>query len=396
MVDATVQTSSQHDAASLNRYLDECRETVLQEIGTIIPAARHGHRLYDLMRDYPFRSGKAMRPALCIATCRALGGSLEAVLRSAAAIELYHNAFLVHDDIEDNSELRRAEPTLHLKHGIPIAVNVGDGLLALSMTSLIANTELIGVGRALRVLETVSRMARESAEGQMIELDWIASGVWTLTDQSYVRMVFKKTTWYSFITPIRVGVIASGASRQWTTTFGRFASRLGVAFQIQDDVLNLVGTGPYGKEIAGDLWEGKHTLILIHAIRRATVSERAEARRILAKPRPQPVADTAQREHIRKMLEGLGAQERLSTQDYRQLCSAVDTGGAVLSKTPEEVGFLRELIDHYDGIGYAAAVAERHAAAAARSFERIERRIAPSVHVEFLRDLVHFVVRRTR
>ena len=148
------------------------------------------------MRDYPLRGGKAMRPALCIATCRALGGSVEAVLRSAAAIELYHNAFLVHDDIEDKSELRRAEPTLHRKYGVPIAVNVGDGMLALSMSSLLANTEIVGVGKALRVLEAISRMAQESAEGQMIELDWIARGSWVLTDESYVRMVYKKTTWY--------------------------------------------------------------------------------------------------------------------------------------------------------------------------------------------------------
>ena len=123
------------------------------------------------------------------------------VLRSAWAIELWHKAFLVHDDIEDKSELRRAEPTLHRKYGVPIAVNVGDGMLALSMSSLLANTEIVGVGKALRMLETVSRMAQESAEGQMMELDWIAKGSWTLTDTSYVRMVYQKTTWYSSTTP---------------------------------------------------------------------------------------------------------------------------------------------------------------------------------------------------
>ena len=383
---------------SLNRYLHECRELVLQEIGQMIPVTRHGARLYELMRDYPLRGGKAMRPALCIATCRALGGHLESVLRSAAAIELYHNAFLVHDDVEDGSELRRAEPTLHRKYGVPTAVNVGDGMLALSMSSLLDNTDIVGVGKALRVLDTVSRMARESAEGQMIELDWISSSAWTLTDASYVRMVYKKTTWYSFITPIRVGAIAAGASSERLNAFGRFASLLGVAFQIQDDVLNLLGgTGKYGKEAAGDLWEGKHTLILIHALRCATQVERDKAVGILARPRPasddvRPLAEPGARDLVRR----LRADGRLSRDEVEQLSAAIDrVPGPGIPKTTDDLEFLKELIARYDAIPYASAVAERRAAGAARAFERIERWLAPSAHAAFLRDLVEFVIRRT-
>ena len=85
--------------------------------------------LFNLMLDYPLRDAKALRPALCIATCRALGGQLEEVLPSAAVLEFFHNAFLIHDDIEDQSELRRGAPTLHYAHGVPIAVNVGDAML---------------------------------------------------------------------------------------------------------------------------------------------------------------------------------------------------------------------------------------------------------------------------
>jgi geranylgeranyl diphosphate synthase type II len=313
------------------------------------------------MGDYPLRGGKALRPALCIAVCRAMGGYLEAVLRSAAAIELYHNAFLVHDDVEDGSELRREAPTLHRLHGVPIAVNVGDGMLALSMASLLDNTAILGVGRTLRILDVVGRMARESAEGQMMELDWIARGTWSLTDESYIRMVYKKTTWYSFITPVRVGAIAAGASDAQVRALATFATLLGVAFQIQDDVLNLVGDSEYGKEIGGDLWEGKHTLILIHAMRRSPEADRARAVRILAKPRP-----------------------------------ARDAGGDPAHKTTEDVEFLRALVERHDGVAYAAGVAERHAARAARSFEVLAQRFAGSAHVEFLRGLVDFVVRRTR
>jgi geranylgeranyl diphosphate synthase, type II len=348
------------------------------------------------MRDYPLRAGKAMRPALCIATCRALGGSVESVLRSAAAIELYHNAFLVHDDIEDNSELRRDEPTLHRKHGLPIAVNVGDGMLALSMMALLANTELIGVGKALRVLDTVSRMARESAEGQMIELDWIASGDWTLTDQSYVRMVYKKTTWYSFITPVHVGAITSGASRDQMHALGRFACLLGVAFQIQDDVLNLIGTEQYGKEIAGDLWEGKHTLILIHAMRSARANERKEAVRILRRARPPSGAEPdAPGAGVGPLVRDLRARGKLSPREFRKLSAGI-AGRETTYRTREDIEYLTALIARYDGIGYASATARRRAARAARTFERMARTLPPSAHVDFLRSLVDFVIRRTR
>jgi geranylgeranyl diphosphate synthase type II len=344
---------------ALAGYLAECRELVIREIVEMMPDVRHGGRLYELMRDYPLRGGKALRPALCIAACRSMGGYLESVLRTAAAIELYHNAFLVHDDVEDRSELRRAQPTLHRKHGVPIAVNVGDGMLALSMASLLANTAIVGVGKTLRILDVVSRMARESAEGQMMELDWIAGERWALTDQSYIRMVYKKTTWYSFITPMRVGAIAAGASEAIIDTSTKFATQLGIAFQIQDDVLNLQGNREYGKEVAGDLWEGKHTLMLIHALRCASELDRARAHHILAKPRPG------------------------------------ESDAARSAKTAADVAFLRELIDRHDGLGHATRVAQRRVSRARRSLDAMTHRLAPSTHVDFLYALVDFTVRRT-
>jgi geranylgeranyl diphosphate synthase type II len=357
---ATPEPVSPPTPVSITSYLDDCRRLVLEEISALTPPARHGGRLYELMREYPLRGGKALRPALCIATCRALGGYLDAVLHSAAAIELYHNAFLVHDDVEDGSELRRAEPTLHRKYGVAIAVNVGDGMLALSMSALLDNTARIGVGRTLRILDIVSRMARESAEGQMMELDWVAGGDWTLEDRHYLRMVYKKTTWYSFIAPVRVGAVAAGATDRVAAAFTTFATLLGIAFQIQDDVLNLAGADAYGKEIAGDLWEGKHTLILVEAMRRATVAERAEAVRILARPRPSLIGPAT---------------------------TAV--------KSRDEVAFLRELVDRYDALEYASGVAARHASRAKAVFARLASPLPASTHVEFLAQLVDFVIRRT-
>lgn len=349
--------------------MEECRARVVLEIRQIIPKGDGpGGLLYDLMLDYPLRGGKALRPALCLAACRANGGHEEAVLRTAAVLELYHNAFLVHDDVEDGSEKRRGEPTLHRLHGVPIAVNVGDGMLALTMEPLLDNIERIGLGRALKILRVVARMARESAEGQMQELGWVRSANWTPDDRRYVRMVYKKTTWYTFLAPVLVGAIAAGAAEPTLRALARFATPLGIAFQIQDDVLNLVAEeARYGKEIAGDLWEGKHTLILIHAVRSAPDSERREALRILSKRRPSPGEESAS--------------------------ARIDADARGL-RSREDVSFLRALIERTRALDYARDVAARHARRAQRSFATVDANLLPSTHRDFLAGLVEFVTER--
>src|SRR6516162_87343 len=108
------------------------------------PTGTPRRHLYDLLSDYPERGGKMMRSSLCIATARAFGGSIDDALCSAVAIELMHNALLIHDDIEDESEQRRGRPTLHVLHGIPLALNVGDTLTLLSLRPLFDNIGRLG------------------------------------------------------------------------------------------------------------------------------------------------------------------------------------------------------------------------------------------------------------
>jgi len=274
------------DQHALHSYLSECRELTLAELRRIVPRRASAGRLYELMLDYPERSAKALRPALCIASNRALGGRIEDCLPSAAVLELFHNAFLIHDDIEDGSLLRRGRPTLHIEHGVPVAVNVGDAMLALALGPLLDNTRMVGLGKSLRVLQLVSRMVRESVEGQAIELDWIEAGEWRLRMNDYWRMVYKKTCWYTFIAPVCIGAILAGATLRQIAEVRRFATFLGVAFQIMDDVLNLdADVAAYGKEIGGDLWEGKRTLILIEAMERSSETDRRNATRRLSRTR---------------------------------------------------------------------------------------------------------------
>jgi geranylgeranyl diphosphate synthase type II len=308
-------------------------------------------------------------------------------------LELYHNAFLIHDDVEDFSELRRDLPTLPEMYGVPIAVNVGDAMLALALSPLLDNMRSIGMGKALRILEAVAVMARESAEGQAIELEWIRTHDFDRGDADYVAMVEKKTSHYSFIAPGVIGGILGGADAALLAAIERFFRPLGVAFQIQDDLLNL--TGDYGKEARGDLWEGKHTLILMHAMRQASSRERRRAAEILKKPRPR-VADTKRREGAAKVVEELASAGQISRAAKEAILAAIAGDRAEGVKTQEDIDFLGKLIDTYGSIEYARGAARRWASETGAAFEAVRSALKPSVHRDFLGGLVDYVVNRSR
>lgn len=381
---------------SLLEYLDDSRSLVLDELSRFVPeSGPYRPILYDLVFDYPLRNAKALRPALCIATCRALGGQLEAVTTSAAVLELYHNAFLVHDDVEDGSERRRGGPTLHRVHGVPVAVNVGDAMLALALAPLLDNMRLLTLGKALRILQEVACMARESAEGQALELEWTRAGTWAVTDRDYRRMVHKKTTHYSFIAPMVIGGIVGDAEPAKLVQLRFFAILLGAAFQIQDDVLNLSGEeGRVGKESDGDLWEGKHTLILHHAIRCSSPPEREHALAILRKPRPDERRGADRMLKVGELVERLSSEGKIEPAAAAELSAAVSLAlGTTGAKTAEDVEFLKHLIVRHESIVHARGVAARWAGRARSSLDQM-RWLRPSVHRDFLRGLTDFVVER--
>lgn len=382
----------------LSAYLNDCRSLATEEIRRIIPCEpRYKTILYDLMLDYPLREGKALRPALCIATCRALGGKLESVLRSAAVLELYHNAFLIHDDIEDESLIRRGSPTLQRQHGVPVAVNVGDAMLALTLKPLLENIGVIGLGPALRTLQAVSQMVEESVHGQAMELDWVRRSVWDVEEDDYVRMVVLKTGWYSFITPMIIGGIAARLEQDRLDQLAEFARLLSVAFQIHDDILNLEGDeGAYGKEIGGDLWEGKRTLVLLHMMRNAGESERAEVRRILALPRPpEPDASAGEPRLSTELLQQLVDDQQL-TEAGRERLLELRVWGATDCKTDADMRFVMSLIQRHGSVEYARQIARRWADDARSQLEKCSEWMIRSIHLSLLEDLVAYVFSRVR
>jgi geranylgeranyl diphosphate synthase type II len=344
-----------YDEALVSSVLAASRSAVRDELERLFERRREtGYGpLYRLLADYPFREGKGLRPAICLAACRAAGGRTEQALTSAAALELFHNAFLVHDDVEDGSRFRRGRVTLFEAHGVPIAVNVGDATNVLALGLLLRNTETLGVRKALLVLREVERMSRESVEGQAIELDWIRDGVFDLEDRDYVRMAYKKTCWYTVIAPLRIGVICGAPPGPDAPLDGELAPLIelghlaGIAFQISDDLLNLeADEALYGKETAGDLWEGKRTVMLMHFTRTARGATRDRALQILGTPRAQK-----QPEEVAWLLEAMQAagsleHGRAMAAEYSTRALEFEASGVTGLHESDDRRFLREMLTY--------------------------------------------------
>jgi geranylgeranyl diphosphate synthase, type II len=296
--------------AEMKRVKGKVDDLILAELLPKSSGVREVDLLYKMMRDYPSRTAKGMRPFLCVTTCKAAGGEEDDALLTAACIELFQNWILIHDDIEDGSELRRGEPALHKKYPESLALNAGDALHAKTWEALLKNQRRLGMRKTLAIMDEFSRMVNETTEGQHMELGWVAGKRWDLKEKDYFAMCVRKTSWYTVASPCRLGAIVAGAPPGVLKELKGFGVSLGVAFQIQDDSLNLVGDAKkYGKAKSDDILEGKRTLILLHLLAVASQSERDKVVAIMNKDRS--------------------------------------------AKTAADVAYVLSLIDRYDAIGFA-------------------------------------------
>ena len=341
-------TDSELVADMLDEYGRRVRVAMAEYLGPREPR----RYLYNLVADYPRRGGRMLRPSLCLATARALGAGEDDAVRTAVAIEILHNAFLVHDDVEDESDTRRGRPTLNAVHGSPTAVNVGDALIFLGLKALLDNVEQLGLSLAMRVLIDAEQMVRETVEGQSIELGWRRDNAIHQRESDYLNMILKKTCWYTTIFPMRAGALIASRGEVDLDRFIRFGFFAGAAFQIQDDLLNLIGDpAKYGKEINGDIQEGKRTLMLIHLLEHVSADERVRLADILSRPR----------------------QER----------------------GVEDVAWIRDRMEAHMSIPYAQRVAHGLAGAAQHAFEEVFGSVPDSRDRRFVRGVVRWALART-
>jgi geranylgeranyl diphosphate synthase type I len=222
-----------------------------------------------------------LRPALCLLCCEAVGGDPHRAMPAAVAIELLHNFTLVHDDIEDESETRHGRPTLWRVNGIAQAINAGDGMFALAQRTLL---DLVDTGVAPERVLAASRLLNDACialcEGQYADLSFESRP--RVTRAEYEAMIGGKAS-ALLGAAAAIGALAGGGSADATEAFTEFGLRLGLAFQIQDDVLAVWGQANYtGKAVADDIRSRKKSFPVVYAFDHLGTEQRLELDRIYA------------------------------------------------------------------------------------------------------------------
>lgn len=291
---------------TFEEYLDLYADRVGAIINEYIPTGTHpdmDQYLYDPLRRYSENGGKRHRPLICFAACLAVGGNVDAATSAAAAIEHFHTAALIHDDIADGGELRRGQPCLHLTQGEGLAINMGD--LGLSLVNgTVIKDPLLDDATKVRVVTELIDMTRRTIEGQALDLGWARDGRYDITPEDYLVMATHKTAHYSGAVPLAIGAIVGGSSESMVEGLRNYGLDTGLAFQIQDDLLNLIGEEESTKkDYRSDITEGKRTLVVVHALKTLEGKDRDELVTVLSSRErdPRKLADTV------KLLEEAGS-----------------------------------------------------------------------------------------
>ena len=249
--------------------------------GANVPAHDLDRYLYAPLASFTEGGGKRVRPVLCLLGAEAVGGEARLALAPAMGIELFQSAALIHDDIADESELRRGKPCLYLTEGTGLATNMGDLALTQVFEVVLADKALPAQRKAQVLGELVS-MERHTLEGQALDLGWARDGRWDVTEADYLYMVTSKTAHYTAASPLAVGAVAAGASPEAIEGLRQVGVSAGIAFQLQDDLLNLIGDAEaQGKDFRSDITEGKRTLAVVYALASLDAPQRKELVTIL-------------------------------------------------------------------------------------------------------------------
>jgi geranylgeranyl diphosphate synthase type II len=228
--------------------------------------------LYEPLKYVLDGGGKRIRPVLLLLSCEAVGGNPTKALHAGAAIEILHNFTLVHDDIMDRASSRRGRQTVHTKWDTNVAILVGDGLLALAYRSLL-KTSSPNIQEIARIF---TEGVVEVCEGQSYDKEFETRSSVGVKD--YLLMIDKKTAKMVAVAAEIGGLIGNG-SRSSILALRKYGEYVGRAFQIQDDLLDIIGDEKeLGKAVGGDLIEGKKTFLLLEALRAA----RGRDRKLLA------------------------------------------------------------------------------------------------------------------
>jgi geranylgeranyl diphosphate synthase, type I len=244
-------------------------------------AAHYGMMRYHLgwadehFHFKPAPSGKRLRPILCLLSCAELGGDPTQALPAAAAIELLHNFSLIHDDIEDGDEFRHHRPTLWKVWGAPLGINAGDGMFTLAFAAMQRLTQRgVNSKATLAILNQFTQTCLSLTEGQYLDISFEQRPV--ISVDEYMHMIQGKTA--ALIgASVAIGARIAGATTSQQTDMLQFGHSMGLAFQIQDDILGIWGDpATTGKPVGSDILNRKKSLPLIYALNHPLIGDQMQ------------------------------------------------------------------------------------------------------------------------
>jgi len=309
--------------SELNSVLQKYAAMVNQQIEQYIPRTGQPVTLHQPMWELLDRGGKRFRPALTFLFCKAVGGQERRALPAAAAVEILHNMTLIHDDIEDQSELRRGKPCIHIMFGQSTAINSGDAML-IKVFEAVADGTLHAEIKNELIQRFVER-AFQITRGQALESE--LNGRSSFTEQDVIEVLRSKTSALVALA-CEAGAIVARAKKSQLLAATKFGEATGVGFQIVDDLLNVTGdVHKYGKEIGGDIREGKRTIMAAHLTKSASAEDRNQFMRMLGK-------STISQEEITEAIE---LYKKYGSLDHakRLADSYIENGLSALKKLPE-------------------------------------------------------------
>jgi len=235
-------------------------------------------QLYDAASHLILHGGKRLRPFLVLKSCQMLGGKQSNAIAAASAVEMIHNFTLVHDDIMDNDEMRHGVPTTHKKFDVPLAILAGDVLYSKAYNTISSKSKLSS-NYTTQLVSKLSKTCIKICEGQVDDIKF-AENKRIPTEKEYIKMIEKKTA-VLFEVSCAMGAICAKRKQKDVKNLSVFGKNLGIAFQITDDLIGIIGDSKITKKPVGnDIREGKKSLPIILAIKKARGQNRTKIMRV--------------------------------------------------------------------------------------------------------------------
>lgn len=303
---------------NFKEYIELHRSEVYSKICDYIPI-KDPIDHYRMVRDYSDRQGSYRRPGLLMLSGQVFGAAPQDLLLPAAALQVSEDWILIHDDVEDHSEMRRGKPTLEKLYGYELAINAGDAV-HITMWKMLKDYMLSNVKKqGDRIYEKFYDMLVCTVEGQFVENNFIyrVREISKANEDLYFRIINGKTCYYTVYGPMQIGAMIAKSKKSTLNLLEKIGQNAGAAFQIVDDILDMTADEKvFGKKRYGDLYEGKITLIILSTYKHATLEEKERINSVYKKGREQ--------------------------------------------KTQDDINYLLEKIEKYNGVEYAEEKAKRY------------------------------------